>query len=560
LARVRRRLFLQTLLHALAAGWAAALAAACAWFLALPHLLPGAAPWQRWAAPAAALGVATLAAAAWALRRRPTLLAAALALDERFGLRERATTAATLGPDEVSSPAGRALLADADARVGPLTVRERFPVRPPRAASLVPLLATGAVLAALFYRPAAPPARHDGGGPLAATPEAAADVEQKMRALRKKETPKPLTDKDRSAELRRMDAELDRLAQAPHDTRDEAREVVKEMTTLEDQMRKRTQELAGKADALQEQVKQVERLSRKANKDRPDSELNKALARGDLQKARDEMRRLGGELQQQEEVERLKKKVADKSLSQQERDQARERLGDKQPSKEQQEKLREQVQDLRDRLERLSRNKGEQEDWLRDLARKGEIDPGQLGRELDQLEKSGGLDADQREALRELARQLGECERCMKEGQDGEAARRLAGAGDKLAELDGDGEQQALGDRLRGLREAKGAVCRALDGQPVPAAGRRPESRDGATASEEKHERSQMDRGRLQVVDHVPGQGFKGPRKPAEMAEEIRQAAQEAPEAIDRQRLPRSAKDMARGFFENLRGDKGKKP
>ena len=67
-------------------------------------------------------------------------------------------------------------------------------------------------------------------------------------------------------------------------------------------------------------------------------------------------------------------------------------------------------------------------------------------------------------------------------------------------------------------------------------------------------------RGGLRVVDHVPGQGFKGPRSPAEMAEEIRQAAQEAPEAIDRQRLPRSAKDMARGFFENLRGDKGKQP
>jgi hypothetical protein len=63
-----------------------------------------------------------------------------------------------------------------------------------------------------------------------------------------------------------------------------------------------------------------------------------------------------------------------------------------------------------------------------------------------------------------------------------------------------------------------------------------------------------MDKGRLQVIDHVPGDGFKGPRKPAEMTEEIRRASQEEPEAIDRQRLPRSASDMARGYFEKLRG------
>jgi hypothetical protein len=58
----------------------------------------------------------------------------------------------------------------------------------------------------------------------------------------------------------------------------------------------------------------------------------------------------------------------------------------------------------------------------------------------------------------------------------------------------------------------------------------------------------------VQVIDQVPGEGFKGPRGPAEMAEEIRRARQEAPEAIDRQRLPPGVRDMAKGYFENLRG------
>src|SRR5579871_4249616 len=74
------------------------------------------------------------------------------------------------------------------------------------------------------------------------------------------------------------------------------------------------------------------------------------------------------------------------------------------------------------------------------------------------------------------------------------------------------------------------------------------------TESKEEWSHSQMDKGRLQVIDHVAGEGFKGPRKPAEMTEEIRRAAQEEPEALDRQRLPRSASNMARGYFEKLRG------
>jgi hypothetical protein len=115
---------------------------------------------------------------------------------------------------------------------------------------------------------------------------------------------------------------------------------------------------------------------------------------------------------------------------------------------------------------------------------------------------------------------------------------------------------------LQQLRAARQAVCQALDGKPVPASGKRPEAKDGETASREEWAHSPMDKGRLQVIDRVPGDGFKGPRKPAEMTEAIRRATQEEPEAIDRQRLPRSASDMARGYFEKLRGPDrdGKKP
>jgi hypothetical protein len=150
----------------------------------------------------------------------------------------------------------------------------------------------------------------------------------------------------------------------------------------------------------------------------------------------------------------------------------------------------------------------------------------------------------------------------MKEGKEGEAAKKLAEAAEMLAKLDPNGECQELQQQLQQLQQARKAMCQALDGKPVPGAGKRPESPDGKTGSKEEWAHSQMDKGRLQVIDHVDGDGFKGPRKPVEMTEEIRRAAQEEPEALDRQRLPRSASDMARGYFEKLRGPDrdGKKP
>ena len=70
-----------------------------------------------------------------------------------------------------------------------------------------------------------------------------------------------------------------------------------------------------------------------------------------------------------------------------------------------------------------------------------------------------------------------------------------------------------------------------------------------------------LSKGKLEVVGSGPFGGFKGPRKPGEMQEEIRQATQEAPAAIDRQRLPPAARKMARGYFEKVRGpEKDAKP
>ena len=44
------------------------------------------------------------------------------------------------------------------------------------------------------------------------------------------------------------------------------------------------------------------------------------------------------------------------------------------------------------------------------------------------------------------------------------------------------------------------------------------------------------------------------------ITEEVRQAAQEAPEAIEQQKIPKAARDLAKGYFKGLGGQDEKPP
>jgi hypothetical protein len=555
-ARVRRRLLLQTLLERLAGGWLGSLACAAGWFIAEPYLLPDAAAWLRWAVAGGLAGAGTLLAVGRAVLNMPSLVAAGLALDERFHLKERVTTTLTLSESELASPAGQALVADVHARIGSLRVRDRFPVRIPRLLALVPVGVLVLVLLAFFYKPILDPVQAETDRPLADSAVAKAEIEKALRPLHKKPA-KKVSERPKSEELQRLEAELDKLAQKPHDTKEQARELVKDLTNAEDEVRQREKQLADRADALKAQMKQAERLSKNEKKDGPAKKLDKALDRGEFKKAREEAERLGKQLQADEEVARLRKKTQDPKLTEDQKQEMREqleKLKDQELSREQKEQMQQQLQDMKDKLERLTRS-DEAKERLRELQRQGALSKEELDRELDQLAKNRDkLDPKTLQELKELAEKLGECQKCMKEGKEGQAAQKMAEAAEKLAKLDPNGESKELQAQLKQLQEARKAMCQALDGKPVPGAGKRPEAKDGQTTSKEEWAHSRMDKGRLQVLDPVPGDGFKGPRKPAEMMEDIRRASQEEPEAIDRQRLPRSASDMARGYFEKLRG------
>jgi len=516
--RVGRRLFLQTLLDCLAWCWAVALVVSVCWFLAQPFLVASPPEWLRWAVAGGALGVCTLAAVVLAFLWSPSRLVTALALDERFNLKERVTTSLTLTPALEHTPAGQALLADVTQQVGKIDVGTRFPVRVRWTAALVPVGATALALVAVFYHPnlgtVAAGTTGDDKKPI----QKAEELAKKMEKLAKKPSELKSGEKvERSRELEKIEAELRDLVNKPRDTREQLRERAKEMTELEGAVMKREKELRDKAQAIKDQLKNIDRFNKK---DGMTKDLEKALEKGDFNKAKDE-------------VEKLAKKMQENQLD-----------------KKEQEELGKKLDEMKQKLERMAKQ-SDQEEKLREMHKQGKLDAEQLERELDNLKKN----RDNLKKLDELAKQLQQCKECMEKGDGKQAAESLKRAAERLKELGGDDkEMEELQDKLEQLQDARRQAGDSMgDPQPVPGSGRRPEDKDGDFKPLPSRVKLDFDKdGRKEIIDFVPGKAYKK-KSSSEIAGEVKQASQEAPEALERQRFPRAASDIARGYYDKLR-------
>jgi hypothetical protein len=412
-ARVHRRLVLQTFLNWLAWCWAGAVLLAAGWFLAQPYLIDAPPGWLRWAITGGLIGAGTLMAVVLSFIRGPSRLAAALSLDSAFGLKERVTTSLTLAPEQEASPAGQALLADVNHRINDLDVGSRFPVRIGWTAALVPAGAALLALVAVFYQPIKSQARTTGRSEGTEPAANAVDIDRKMQQLKKTIAEKKPADQPKSEELERFIGELDKLASRPRDTKEQIRERVKEMTALEDQMKLREKEMAGKARSLKEQLRRLD-VSTQKDGDGPAKDLKEALAKGDLNKAK-------------EEIERLNKRLQNHELTEKE-----------------QEQLRRQLQDMKEKLQRLAEAKNKEQEL-----KAANLDPATLKKEL-QKEKQRLGD------LNKLAEQLGKCEKCLKEGDMEAASRSLGELAKKLDGMDLENQElQDLREQLARLQDAK---------------------------------------------------------------------------------------------------------
>jgi hypothetical protein len=412
-ARVHRRLVLQTFLNSLAWCWVGAVLLSAAWFLLQPYLIGEAPGWVRWAVAGGLGSLATLLAVALGLVRAPSRLMAALSLDAAFGLKERVTTSLTLAPEQEASPAGQALLADVHQRINDLDVGSRFPIRIGWTAALVPVCGILLAVVAVFYEPIKSQARTAGRPDGSEPAPNAADIDRKMQQLKQVIAEKKPAERPRSEELERLIGELDKIANRPRDTKEQIRERVKEMTALEEQMKLREKEMAEKARSLKEQLRRLD-LSTQKDGDGPAKDLQNALAKGDLNRAK-------------EAIDKLNKRIQKQQLTEKEKEQ-----------------LRRQMQDMKEKLQRLAQAKKKEQEL-----KAANLDPATLKKEF-QKEKQRLAD------LNKLAEQMGKCEKGLKEGDMEAASKSLSEMAKKLDGMELENQElQDLREELARLQDAK---------------------------------------------------------------------------------------------------------
>ena len=454
--KVRRRLVLQSCVNFLIVAWLIAAALMAIWMLVKPYALTQSAkPWMDWAVGGGLFALSTLAAIVLAIRQAPSAVAAALSLDERFQLRERVTTSLAMSPVEARTPAGQALLDDANLRVESIAVGSKFPIRLGWKSALVPAAAAALAVLAIFYEPVIPPKQTQAATITPLTPEAIKEIElKKQEYLQKPKQGDPTKpEKPKSDDIKRIEAQVEEILKRPMKTTDEVKDRLAELTSLEEQMRKQQREEAEKAQGFAEQMQKLDQLQKKdradGKKDGAAKDFKDQLAKGDKEKAK-------------EEVERLSKKIKDGDLI----------------NRKDKEQLANELKDLKENLERLSREKEkededkrqEKEKQLQEQFKDGKIDKEQLDREMNKLDQERKKTSDTQEladkleraeqALRQSAEAQEKGDQAGAEKAQDKAAQELSEAADQLAKMqqreqnadDLDGELQ----RMQDLRDALG--------------------------------------------------------------------------------------------------------
>jgi hypothetical protein len=533
--RIRWRLFWQIALQTLLVAWAIGFMLCTVWFLARPFLAD-LGPSVQWGIPGGIVGLATIVGCAAAWMRRPSLLSAALSLDDRCGLKERVITYLTLSDEELQSAAGQALTHDVVANLANLQVGSRYSLHIAPQHLLLPAGALALALIACVFDPFVGDVlqqwnRKDDTNPLAKRD--VKEIEQKLENLKKIVSQRSQDELPKSEKLQEMEKEFKELINKPLDVKNEekVRERINEFRKLEDKLKERLDQLREKAekiDALKNQLKKLD-LDKDKLKDGPAKDFENALMNGQLDKA-------------QQALEKLIKDMKNDKLS-----------------KEDQKKLAEQFKDLQEKLKDLQEKNKDLMDQLKKRVEEGKISPEQANRELQALKD-----------LKDLTDVIGDAKDALEKNNPQDAADKL----DKAQKNFNDIEltEDEIRDILRDQREIDDAM-RALqgrdgdgeddDGDGMGGGGkpgrRRPiDPNDPDSKIRNQRQKAEIDaKGIQRITGYARGGNFnKIPAKSVEGA--FRQAVQEAPEAIERQRIPDDAADIARKYFERLGGQSQK--
>ncbi|MCI0357585.1 MAG: hypothetical protein L0211_03755 [Planctomycetaceae bacterium] len=552
--RAHRRLVFQQFLYVV--GWslfatlliaAIGLAVPRIWVLAVDRQV-----WD-WSWIGGGVGAGLLVAGLWTWFIRRSKLDAAIELDRRFGLKERVSSTLALGPEELDTDIGQALVTDAVRRVERIDVREQFQVKPTWRA-LLPLASAGAMAGVLFFGYATQRAAQADSEQTAAVKvqikTATKKLQEKIRETEKKAAELGLQDAEA---LKEINKELDKLANKNTADRKDA---MLKINDLAKEIERRKQELGG-ADRMKKELDKLKDIQ-----NGPADKLADSLKEGDFGKAQEQMQQLKEDLKNgklgQEDKEKLAKQM----------DQMKDALKQGiQDGKEAREKLQQEIEKkleegniaeaakLQQQLDKMNENAQQMEEQMNELADKlGQIAQAmkegdakaaaekldELAQDLDKLQEQ----LDQIENLNEVLDQLADAKNAMKCEQCGGAGCKACEGGGKEGEgKDGEGEGKGKG---KGKNKGKGKGLGAGQGE-----GERPEEETDKSFYDTKVN-ADAKAGEAVRIGDAGGKNVSGKSKEA-VKEAIQGALAKDPDALEDVNLPRDQREHAKQYFEKFR-------
>jgi len=475
---------------------------------------------------------------AWCIWRRRGSLDAAMELDQRYGLRERVSSAMSLEPAELDSPMGQALLADATRRIERIDVTERFRIRPWDRLTALPLVPIALTALALFFLNPQAGQQQAEAATAAAKKQIKTSTEQlrKQLAQRRKEA-EARGLKDSEQLFQRLEEATERLTRADDLDRKEAlvklNDVMKELEERKDKL--------GGGNQAKDPFQQLKNLQQG-----PADKFAQGLNNGDLKQALNELAKL------------------------------REQIAKGELTPEQKEALAKQLQEMRDKLQQAAdAHKKMQQELEKEIAEKeraGQTEEAKKLREkLDELKQN----AKRAERAERMAQQLGECAKCLGEGNAAEAQKQLEAMEGELAELAQQmDELESLEMALDELADAKDSMqCKACQGEGCAECrgrgagegkgdglgegrgkGDRPEERT-ETGAYDTRVRQKLGRGSAVITDLVTGPNVKGEVQ-QEINAQVEAAKSASADPLIEQPLPRASREHVKRYFESLREGK----
>jgi len=292
-------------------------------------------------------------------------------------------------------------------------------------------------------------------------------------------------------------------------------------------MKERTEGLKEKIEKTDALKKQLEKLGLNKDKDGlkegAAKDIEDALMKGDFNKVKEALDKLAKELKsdkldgaQQKELAEQMKKLGDNLKKLMEKDDLRQQLKkdleDKKINKEDFDRAMERFQDLQNLADKL----GDAQEALE--KGKGQ----EAGKKLDELAKELGENQLTEQEVNDLLRDQGEID---------EATRLMMAAMARQGEEDGDEEGDGMGEGKR------------------PGGRRRANPNDPNSKIRDERTRAQVDaKGTQRITGYARGGTF-NKVSAQDVGNALKRAAQEGPEALDRQRIPEDASDITRGYF-----------